>query len=145
MYKHDVKEDGYFLADGVDVPAQEGTVAGAETGTAILSGEQLGGSMGGIGIVARVAADADLELTNTKVLTIALTKSDTTQDATSFASLITLATVTSDATDFSVAAKTELGEYILPNSPASYYKLSVACDDTAPSGGLDVYTRYNPR
>lgn len=142
MYKHDVKE--FYLAEGVTIPTDAGTAASYVTGNAILSGDDVAGAMGGIGIKARVSPDADVSLTNTKTLTIALQGGETAE-ATSFSTIFTLAAVTADSTDFRIRVGEELGTFVLPQSPPKYLRVTIDSDDTAPSGAVDVYPYYLPR
>ncbi len=134
MYKHDVKEDGQYLAKKQAVPQND---------TAVGNGmfvENCGGTMGGIEIVAVV--DTEVGLADTKVLSVRLQDS---ADGTTYADLETIATVTADSASFTLAAGTQLGGRIVRNADRDYIRVSITTDDAAATGTISVYPRYLPR
>lgn len=132
MYKHDIKDDAGYYAEAQALP--QNTSADGNGGV-----KQLSGTQGGIEVKAVV--NTAFELSDAKVLTIALHDS---AGGTSFTSKANLCSITASGTE-SVAANTVLGVYTLPSDTERYTKVVLTTTDADVGGKVDVYATYNPR
>jgi len=124
--------DSYYY-DNVAVP-QNATVTGTDLRTSLqgIQGAQQ------IEVVVTVATD----LTDTKVMTIALLDS---ADGVTFAAYATLYTITAAAGSGIIAAGTNLVKFVLPDDIKEYTRVSVLTDDADVEGDFDCYVKYLPR
>ena len=117
-----------YMFNNITVPANTTTTGDAQ---------QVGGTQAELEIVA-VVGDTDVVITDTKVFTVSLTGSATSDG--SFTALETLYTVTASG-ETTLTAGTELGRYIVKPSDPMFAKAVAVSDDTGIVGTLEVYIR----
>lgn len=123
----EIKSAQDYILDGVTVPKNTSTTSSAKL---------VGGTNGQIELV--VNARTAIALADTKVLTVALTGSDT--EGGSYTALRTLYTKTASGAT-TIAAGTELARYVFNSIDPLYVKAVVTTTDAAATGTIEAYPR----
>ncbi len=107
------------------------TLATTTTGAELRTGE--GGQLGATKIVLR--ANEDVNLADTKVITLSVSDSDTTGG--SFTTIVSSTITASGATVYSAGAI--ITEIVLPRTAKEFTIATVTTDEATPSGKIDVF------
>ncbi len=132
MYNTILKVHGEYLAKEQALPQNT-----SADGNGVS--RDLSGTLGGVEIVAEVAAD--ITLADTKTLTVSLMDQP---DGGSFEELGKLAGVTASGVT-TLTAGTILGRFVIPTDAGTMVKAVITTDDSAASGSLSVYPHYLAR
>jgi hypothetical protein len=138
MYNHDIKDDAGYYCEAQAIPQ-------ATTGEDVAGNGgvmQLSQTMGGIELKGIVTTA--ITLSDAKKIEVKLWESSDNADSDAYAVKETLYTKTADGTE-SVAANTELFNYVLPSDTERYTKVTLTSTDDDITGAVSVYGRYLPR
>ncbi len=131
-----LKSDADFLAKDQTVP--QNTSADGDGGSF-----DLGKTNGSLQVVVEVGS-VDIEIADTKAISVKLQQSSDDGDSDAFADLQILYSLTSSGGD-TLAAGTKLAEYTLPEDAERYIKAVVTTTDAAAVGKINVFLTYLPR